>query len=127
MKRFYASCGALVVSILLVGSVHAGPRHSSHRPGHRARHHSGHHRRALPPWRPQLPSQWLPQQTQDTGSYNPDTGGYDPNAGDYQPGGDISGGNVAQPAVAPKGGSQRRLHKFGSRSPRISGSVSRHR
>jgi hypothetical protein len=141
MRGFYASCGALVVGILLVGTVHAGPRPSSKRHGQHSRHYSGHHRRALRPWLLQLPWQWLPEQSQgsvdyDTGSGgydtssgadDPNAGGPDPNSGDSQTGGDIGGGSVAPPAVPLRGGSQRRLPRFSTGSPRMSrpGSVRR--
>jgi hypothetical protein len=107
MKRFYASCGALVVGIVLVGPVHAGPRQPSQRAGHRSQHYSGHHRRALRPWLLQVPWRWLPDQSQGPVDYDTGPGGYDPNAGGSQAGMDFGGGSVAPPAATPKGGSQR--------------------
>jgi hypothetical protein len=68
MKGIYASCGALVVGILLVGPVHAGKHNASQGAGqkstHHSRHHLRHHKKAQRPWRPRLPwqEQLLPEQ-----------------------------------------------------------------
>jgi hypothetical protein len=140
MKRFYAICAALVVGILLVGSVNAGTHHSSKgsgqrsskRSAHRPRQRPGHQRRAHQPRQRQLPWQWLPEQPQVPGDYDPNPwagdpspgsgaptpggGSLSPGRGGLIPGGDnltpgdsqpergIGGGNAAQPAVNPKGG-----------------------
>jgi hypothetical protein len=153
MQRFYAICGPLVVVILLVGPVHAGPPHSRQRSGHQSRQRSGYqsrrlsgrHWRVLRPRPELLPWQWLPEQPPawwgsdpDSGPDDPNAGGSDPisrtdgpnaegsdpNVGGSQPGEDIGGGKVARPAVTPKGSSQRRLPEFGNSSRPISGAGS---
>jgi hypothetical protein len=104
MKRFFASCGALVVAILLVESVHAGQHHASQRAGHQSGHHTRHHLRqhgrAPRPWRPQLPWQELelpepgPTQLPGPGQQLPEqglpqlpqgSGGSDSSGGTYDP------------------------------------------
>jgi hypothetical protein len=141
MKRFYASSGALVVGILLVGSVHAGGHHSDPRSGHPSRsahpprQHSGHHWRALRPWRPQLPWQWLPvlpggndlnpggddlgpgDDDLDSGAYDSGPEGDDTGSGSPQPGRGIGGGTVPRPTVIPEGGSQGRPRFTNSTPP----------
>jgi hypothetical protein len=121
MKWFYASCGAFVVGILLVGSVDARPPHSGHRSGHRVRHKPAHPRRVVMPWRPQLPWQALPQQTQDPAIDIPDIGGDDPIVVDDQPGVDVIGGNGALPQAMPRGAGPRQMPGGGKRTPQTPG------
>jgi hypothetical protein len=147
MKWFYATCGALVVGMLLVGSVHAGhagSRHSGPRAGHhsgprtglRLSQHSGHNWRAFRPWPRQFRWQWLPQRPggndlnpggddlipggddANSGTYDSGPEGPDPNSGGPQPGTDSSDGDVPQTTVTPTGGNQRRLPELTNRSPR---------
>jgi hypothetical protein len=96
MKWFSVSCAALVVGILLVGSVHAGKQRSSHRTAHRSRHHSGHHRRMHRPRVRHIRWQRLPQQPQDPGASDLNPGGYFPDSGGdvpiIVPNGPIAGG-----------------------------------
>jgi hypothetical protein len=93
MKRFYATCGAFIVAILLVGSVNGGPHHpgkrsgsrSSQRSAQRPRHRSVHPRGAHQPRQRQLPWQWLPEQPQVPGDYGPNPWGGDPTPGSGDP------------------------------------------
>ena len=143
MKWLYAGCGALVVGMLLVGSVHAGHAgarrsgqrsgaHSGARAGLRPSRHPGRHWRALRPGLPwQLPWEWLQQDPElydpNSGIYDPAAEGYDPNSEGPQPEVDTGGATVEEPAVTPNGGNQRRPPKFTNGSPRTSGSRSRGR
>ena len=123
MKRFYRSCGALVVGVLLVGSAHAGSHQASQRAGqqksHHSRHQVRHHRRAPRPWRPQLPwqEQLLPEQglpqIPEQGQLLPQqgvpqlfqgSGGSDANGGTNDPVFENADPNSADDAAAVQGG-----------------------
>ena len=135
MKRFYVSCGALVVGILLMGSVHAGPNHPGRRAGHhtsqragqrtsqRSRHHLRHHRRVPRPWRLLLPEQeqQLPEQGQSLipgpvqqlpepglPQQSPGSGGSDLNSGAYAPASENADPNSRDDAPAVPGRSKQR-------------------
>jgi hypothetical protein len=145
MKRFFTGCAALVVGILLVGSVHAEPRRSGQRAAQRSRHHSVQKRkapqarfrqlsrRAPRPWHRRPRWQWLQPQSPapavydlDTGDNDTNSGGLDPNSGSYQQE-DSSGGNGARPAAAPEGGAQQQPPPSNNRSAGVPGSQSRRR
>jgi hypothetical protein len=116
MKRLFTSCAAVIVGILLVAPVHAGPGHSNKGSGQHSRHRSGHHRRVFRPLPWQHRWQWLPQQFPDVLVDDPNRVGDDLNpagddlnpAGDDltltgpQPRRDVRGGNVARPMANPK-------------------------
>jgi hypothetical protein len=133
MKRFYAGCGALVLGILLVGPVQAGPGHSGQRSGHRptkqsgqrARQHKVRHWKTVRPGLPwQYPWEWLQQGPEVV---DPAVPVVDPAAGvvapvsDDQPEVDTRAVTVAGPTVTPKGGNPRQLPNFTNSSPPISG------
>ena len=121
MKRFYVICGALVVAILLVGAVHAGPSRSSHHSATRSRQHSAHYRKALQPRLRLLPRLRIPEQPPGWWGYDPESGGYppyggtddsnavdyDPYSGAYPPGAGIGSGNIARPPITPNVGGPR--------------------
>jgi len=136
MKRFYVICSALVVGVLLVGSVHAEP------------HASGQHSRTLWTWRQQLPVLWvqqpylcpvdtnpsivIPDPASDGADPNsvitdPNAVGDDPNAGTYQEEGVIGGWNSNRQVVTPKGGSPRMLLRSSNGFPWIMVSPERRR
>jgi hypothetical protein len=144
MKRFYVICSALVVGILLVGSVHAEPPRSGHRFGHHLRYQS----RTFWTWRQQLLVPWVPQpflppvdpnpgsvivdpapDGSDPNSViaDPNAGGDDPNAGTYQEGGVIGRGNSKRQVVTPKGGGPRMQPRISNGTPRIMVSPPRRR
>jgi hypothetical protein len=142
MKWFSASCAALVVGMLLAGSVQAG-RAGAGRSGARAGNHSGmragqrparpsvRHRRAFRPLPRQLRWQWLPERPWvDDLSPGSDVlipGGDDPNSGGPPQEVDVIDGDGPQAAVAPTGGNPRQLAAATNRSPRASRSQPRRR
>jgi hypothetical protein len=130
MKRFYASCCALVLGILLVGPVHAGPQRLGQGFGRLSARQGRALRLRHPRW------QWLPQQdvvdpgvevvdpgveVVDNGVEVVDNGGVDVVRPGVAPKGNSQG---RQRAVPQKAGNQRRLPKVGNRSPRVAGSRS---
>jgi hypothetical protein len=128
MIRFYASCGAVVVGLLMVGWAQAATHHSKHHFGPHGKPH-----RPLPPRQPL--QKGLPPTSgtshsnggtngpnsaaniPNTPTYDTNNATYDPNSGSNQPVGEPVSGNDAQQEVSPQGDGQRWRHKYRHRFP----------
>jgi hypothetical protein len=148
MKRFFASCAAVAVGILLAGPVHAesgksgkGSGHAgNHRSGSSSRPHAGHYWRAFRPAPWQIRRQWLPEQSPDVviddtspagvdvipgnadpnlGGDNVTPGGEDTIAVDSEPNQEVIGGNVMRPKATPKGRASGQMDKVKNRAPGV--------